>query len=875
MPTFSNGNPTKNTRVHGGPPIGRTALSLLAALATVAVAATTVAQPAPPPPTPFDAPPAGPPGTAPPPGQPGMPPTTFGPAPGPAAAPGAPPPGAPGVPPGGPGAGVSFGAEASFGVPPAAAPTVDDEEERARTLAEQISLTGSTGLLRTAYAGSSEPGMFRVGFIFDWFTTGGFLCNGDTPCWAPGKPVGTEAGAEDSASHVGGLFGLNATPLSFLEAYGAIRTYANSNDRGSPALLQVLGDTTLGIKAFTPFRVADFLTFGGDLRLLLLNGAGDVGISGAGTSTEIMALTSADFREIRGEGVGAPVRLHLNLGYKVDNTGQLVEEVETLRAERDPTIAGGLTRIPISRIERFGLGINQTDFFLIRFGVDVPLKKVQPYIEYTVDIPVNRQGYECHTRVMSPGDSCLALTVPRAYWDSLDTTTINPNAGGPGYSAIPSRLSFGVRTNPLSGSFRGLSGHLGIDIGLSGTSTFIEEVAPQAPWTLYFGLGYAFDTEEKEAAPPPPLPPPPPVQLPPPPEYFVRGKVVEKGTETEIGVADAIITVEGVAEPPVASGPDGSFLTRALAPGTYTLSITAPDYKPGTCTATITPAAPPMDQFGFPGAQPGYPGAQPGYPGAQPGMPPGTPPGTLPPGTPPGQQPPFGQPAPQPTGPIFTDVKCELDALPKKGGVQGTAVSAEGRSLSGVTIELTDADGQKHNASTGPDGKFSFKDLPLGKAKVQGQANDYMLHVQQTKILPREMTRVVLTLNKRPKRGNVRIFGKHFMVMKKIHFELNSAKIKGDSHTLLEEIADAIVRNPKIQQLEIQGHTDNTGTRAINQKLSQDRADSVRTWLSEHGVQGSRLTAKGYGQSRPLAPNVTPANRARNRRVQFVIVNKK
>ena len=45
----------------------------------------------------------------------------------------------------------------------------------------------------------------------------------------------------------------------------------------------------------------------------------------------------------------------------------------------------------------------------------------------------------------------------------------------------------------------------------------------------------------------------------------------------------------------------------------------------------------------------------------------------------------------------------------------------------------------------------------------------------------------------------------------------------------------------------------------------------MRTWLIEHGIEGGRLAAKGYGSSRPLAPNVTPANRARNRRVQFII----
>jgi outer membrane protein OmpA-like peptidoglycan-associated protein len=81
-------------------------------------------------------------------------------------------------------------------------------------------------------------------------------------------------------------------------------------------------------------------------------------------------------------------------------------------------------------------------------------------------------------------------------------------------------------------------------------------------------------------------------------------------------------------------------------------------------------------------------------------------------------------------------------------------------------------------------------------------------------------------------------------------------------------------RTPNLKKVEIQGHTDNTGPRDHNLKLSEDRANAVRTWLTNAGVDGSRLVAKGYGQDRPLAPNVTPANKAKNRRVQFIILEK-
>ncbi|MBW2524583.1 MAG: OmpA family protein [Deltaproteobacteria bacterium] len=825
-------------------PQARTALPLLAASAGAALtltASSALAQQ--PPPPGYDQPGFAPPPAAPMPpgGQPGAPaPGTFG------------DPAEPGAPPG-PGGGFQAEGSVQFGLPPmGAAPPMPEEEEedewaeRERSLSEQINLLGSTGMLRTSTAGSGAAGTFRVGFLFDWFTTGGFLCNDETPC-AP-VAAGQTLGDEDDASHVGAFFALNVTPLSFLEAYAGIRTYANSNDHGSPQLLQVLGDTTLGVKAFLPDEIGDVMNFGGEFRLLLLNGAGDVGIAGGGTSAEFLALSTADFRKPRGKGF--PLRLNLNLGYRLDNSGNLVEDVEMLRADRDPATAGDLDRIPISRIERYGLGINRVDFFKIYFGVDVPFDYVQPYVEYTVDIPVNRQSYECHTRTISPGDVCLALA-------ELD----DPNSGSPGYSAAPSRLSLGVKATPFSGRFRGLSGHLGLDIGLSATSTFIEEVAPQAPWTLYIGMGYAFDTQEKKVEAPAPLPPPPPPA--PPPQYFARGSIKEMGTDQT--VAGAIITIEGMPEPPVASAADGTFLSRELAPGSYNLAITAEGYKPGSCPITVAPAMQQPMPGQAPMGPPGMPPMAPGY-GPQPMGPPGMPPA-------PGQ-PPYFEPAPAPSGPIYVDVECQLEALPRKGDVQGAAADAEGGNVGGASIELTDAAGNVHTASTGTSGSFAFKDLAPGPAKVKAEADGYMLYVGDLEVRPRETTQVTVTMNKRPKIAQVRVIGNQIRLTRKIHFETDSSKIKGDSNALLAEVADVLHRNPNLRKVEIQGHTDNTGGAAHNEQLSQARADAVRTWLSGHGIDPGRLEAKGYGQGRPLVPNITPANRARNRRVQFVIKEK-
>ena len=121
--------------------------------------------------------------------------------------------------------------------------------------------------------------------------------------------------------------------------------------------------------------------------------------------------------------------------------------------------------------------------------------------------------------------------------------------------------------------------------------------------------------------------------------------------------------------------------------------------------------------------------------------------------------------------------------------------------------------------------------------------------------------------------GLVIVTAKEIRITQQIHFEFNKATIKPDSFAILDAVADVLKANSKIT-LEVQGHTDNVGGAAYNKKLSQSRAESVRKYLVDHGIEGSRLTAKGYGMTQPIVPNSTEANRALNRRVQFIRTEK-
>jgi len=674
----------------------------------------------------------------------------------------------------------------------AKAPMSDEQayQWRLQSLKLHNNIYGSTGLLRISDAGSGAEGTFRIALLADWFTTSSFLCTEDRPC---GKAT------EDDATHFGTSLSLSVTPLPYLEAFASFRSFANSNSEGRPELLQVLGDSIIGLKAFTPAEPNKLFRFGGEAQLLLLNGTGGVGLDGKGTGLRLRALSTVDFAAMED---AIPMRIYGNLGYRLDNSAQVVADTEEARGN-----------MPITRIERFGLGINRTDFVEIGLGVEGTFEYIRPFLAYTVDLPLNRQDYVCHkgkatTRAFH--DACLGENQTFAY--------------------MPSRLTIGARGYPV---LKGFAPMAALDIGVTGTSDFLEEVAPQAPWTLYFGLGYAFDTAEPE-----------PivktqqvekvVQLAPPPQFVIRGKVFEKGTTTP--VANAIITLPGSMAGGFATGSEGVFETRSVQPGAYTLSITAEGYHPGQCTAQVETRQSAQDPFGVP------------------------------------PSPSADASATASSAPIITEITCELEALPRMGNIVGRVMDAATSSgVANASVVVTDAQGKEHRVTTDGSGNFRLDGVVPGAVKVQTEAEKYLLSTESANVEPRKDAQVNINLNARPKQSNVVVTQTQIIIRKQINFETDSAVIKGDSTSLMQEIADVIARNPSIKLVEVQGHTDNTGTREHNQELSERRANAVKDWLVANGIEASRLEATGYGQTRPIAPNVTAANRAKNRRVQFVI----
>jgi OmpA-OmpF porin, OOP family len=104
-----------------------------------------------------------------------------------------------------------------------------------------------------------------------------------------------------------------------------------------------------------------------------------------------------------------------------------------------------------------------------------------------------------------------------------------------------------------------------------------------------------------------------------------------------------------------------------------------------------------------------------------------------------------------------------------------------------------------------------------------------------------------------------------------VEFDTNKAIVKEKYRNEIKKVADFMKTYPKTTAV-IEGHTDNVHTAEYNQKLSQARADSVRQYLiNNFGIKASRLTAVGYGLTKPIASNSTEEGKQKNRRVQAVI----
>lgn len=208
----------------------------------------------------------------------------------------------------------------------------------------------------------------------------------------------------------------------------------------------------------------------------------------------------------------------------------------------------------------------------------------------------------------------------------------------------------------------------------------------------------------------------------------------------------------------------------------------------------------------------------------------------------------------------------------------GRIVSCDpSKPLEGATISFIDTINQKtvHSQPLGSDGKYAFKMEDYQLLQMQASAPGFIPRAVQLGV-PADMESESMIypeicLVPEPPKVNATF------VVENVYYDFNKAELKSESFTALDEIVRMLNTYPAME-IELSAHTDSKGSDKYNQKLSEARAKSVVAYLVSKGIDASRLKAKGYGESKPIAPNTNengkdnPEGREKNRRTEFKVL---
>lgn len=128
-----------------------------------------------------------------------------------------------------------------------------------------------------------------------------------------------------------------------------------------------------------------------------------------------------------------------------------------------------------------------------------------------------------------------------------------------------------------------------------------------------------------------------------------------------------------------------------------------------------------------------------------------------------------------------------------------------------------------------------------------------------------------------PKKSNATVKGDSVQIPGNIVFDTKKATLKegAGSEVVLDQLKIFLDENPQVTKLRVEGHTDNVGQPKDNEKLSGERALTIKKWLVDKGVAKERLIAVGFGEKKPIADNSKEEGRAQNRRTEFKIAELK
>jgi outer membrane protein OmpA-like peptidoglycan-associated protein len=439
--------------------------------------------------------------------------------------------------------------ETAEGPVPSPKAVVSETDERPRGFIPQLSLGGPVGLLRMSSAEVGGVSQFRLSLHGEYFTGSNFLVQSDT--------------GSDRDTRLQGALTFGITPIEHLEIFGAVLGSANRNrrlcssptgtevcspelGRTDPELIKSFGDLILGAKVAYP--LAPGFSGGAELGIRMMSSITGISFSPNSTSAWLNAIGTYDLKPTMPT---VPLRFHLNLGYYIDNSSNLVDYTTN-------------NTTAFSRyVSKFAYGMSGSRL-RIAVGADAPFDEVaegfslRPMLEYHFEYLTNSQ------------DDVI-------YNQEHGTNPANPNCGQAGKADCKDNkdlhwVTLGVQAQVL----HGLTLTAGLDIALR--SPGFPYAPALVPWNLLFGIGYPVDlvprivrnvpvekvvTKESQMH-----------------EGLVAGRVISAvGTPVE----GAVVGVSGREHSRVLTDADGTFQSVPLAPGLIELVVIANGFE----TATV------------------------------------------------------------------------------------------------------------------------------------------------------------------------------------------------------------------------------------------------------------------------------------------------